>query len=146
MENNKIFTYGILKRGHVLDLRDHGAKFLGEARIQGATLYGIGRRAQRYIDRTDNKREFSGVGLRLTSDDSVAHGELWEVPDELWQWLDHIEGNGFNYERKIVVVDRLLLPEECPEGQVGLEMCRAWVYEHMFKGFTEVDKIEGGKF
>lgn len=131
MENNKLFCYGILKRGYALDLNNHGAKFLGEAHIEGATLYSIGGR---------------GVGLRLTGDDSIAHGELWEIPKELWKWLDHIEGNGFNYERKIVPVQLQDIPGDMGINGDGVETVHAYVYEHMFKGFTDKDKIKGGKF
>ena len=137
MENNKLFCYGILKRGYALDFSKYGGKFLGEALIEGATLYGIGA----LYSSSGVHQGYHGVGLCLTGDDTVAYGELWEVPDELWQWLDHIEGNGHIYERKLIHVDCANLAES-PESYEGYT--EAWVYEYMHKGFTE--KIEGGKF
>src|SRR5258706_9446905 len=82
---DKIFVYGILKRGFPLDLKQYGGKFLGKARIAGTQLYHIG----------------GGVGLRKTANlEAKAVGELWEVPNSLWRWLDDIEQNGFCYTRE----------------------------------------------
>jgi gamma-glutamylcyclotransferase (GGCT)/AIG2-like uncharacterized protein YtfP len=132
MENNKLFCYGILQRGHELDLTQAslGGKFLGEALIQGANLYRIG----------------SGVGLRLVEDPhKVAHGELFEIPDTLWPWLDDIEQNGFCYTRKIVEVHmdnaRGLEAEE-----LLLYPVKAWVYVHSYPNFEYKNLIEGGRF
>lgn len=148
MENNKLFCYGILKRGYELDLNNYGAKYLGEAVIPGAVLYGIGRRYEHETHPNDG-REFSGVGLKLDVDPSgveAAHGELWEVPADLWTFLDQIESNGRVYTRKEVKV-LLTLREENGKGPMlpyGIET--AWVYVHNYAGFAEKDKIKGGVF
>jgi gamma-glutamylcyclotransferase (GGCT)/AIG2-like uncharacterized protein YtfP len=135
MKNNKLAVYGILKKGYELDLDNYGAKFIGEGHIQGATLFGIG---------PMGSGKFHGVGLRLTDDKSVAHIELWEIPDSLWDWLDGIEGNGFCYTRKIVEVKLNRSPEVIAAGCVG--STDAWVYEHCYKDFKYTDKIESGRF
>src|SRR5260370_42631174 len=110
IEPNKLFVYGILKRGFQLDLTKRGCKFIGEAQIQGANLYGIGHKW--------DGENWSGVGLRflgLPVEDPirVVHGEIFEIPDgplefpnegdrqwyeerhrNLWDWLDGIDQNG----------------------------------------------------
>lgn len=135
--NNKLFVYGILKRGYDLSLDNYGAKFIGEAAIQGAVLYGIGY-AKFY---SEGLHAYRGVGLKLDKDPSkVAYGELWEVPGSLWRWLDDIEQNGRVYERKIIEVTVEFLPDEDDY------VTDAWVYKHMHEGFTEDQRIEGGKF
>jgi gamma-glutamylcyclotransferase (GGCT)/AIG2-like uncharacterized protein YtfP len=130
MDNTKLMTYGILKRGLELDLTDYDAEFLGECYIEGASLFGIG---------PIGGGKFRGVGLRLTRDKEIAYGELWDIPDDLWQWLDDIEQNGRVYTRKIVLVNREIGP-----GHMSME--EAWVYEHCFANFKYTDKIEGGRF
>jgi gamma-glutamylcyclotransferase (GGCT)/AIG2-like uncharacterized protein YtfP len=131
MENKKLMTYGILKRGLELDLTNYDAEFLGECYIEGASLFGIG---------PIGGGKFRGVGLRLTRDKEIAYGELWDIPDELWDWLDGIEQNGRVYTRKIVPV--------ClwDEQEAVDKVVDAWVYEHCFKDFRYTDKIEGGRF
>lgn len=127
---NRLFVYGILKRDKELDLRKEGAKFLGEASINGANLYRIG----------------SGVGLRLVEDPTrVAHGEVFQIDRaSMWHWLDQIEANGFCYTRKIVRV-------ECP-GNGGKEFdfqdgyMNAWVYEHTYPDFRYNNLIENGVY
>jgi gamma-glutamylcyclotransferase (GGCT)/AIG2-like uncharacterized protein YtfP len=64
MQLNKLFIYGILKRGYELDLAQMGGKFIGEARIEGATLYGIGR----LVGVQPDLPQYRGVGLRLEKD------------------------------------------------------------------------------
>lgn len=162
MENNKLFVYGILKRGYELDLTNYGAKFIGEAYIEGATLYGIGPRDRWETVRKDGIwQRYQGVGLRLNTypwsegDPSgvVAHGELWEVPPSLWRWLDDIEQNGRVYTRKIVPV-MLELKDAPTQGEWGAVMANAkavtladaWVYEHCYKDFKYENRIEGGRF
>ncbi len=130
--NNKLFVYGILKRGYELDLNNQGAKFIGEASIPGACLYGIGRpRAG---------REFSGVGLKLDVGPArVAHGELWDIPDDLWDWLDGIEQNGFCYTRKIVKAEHI--------NSLGYPAdIDTWVYEYTYPGFSYDNPIANGRF
>jgi gamma-glutamylcyclotransferase (GGCT)/AIG2-like uncharacterized protein YtfP len=144
VDNNKLMVYGILKRGYELDLERRGCKFLGECLLQGANLYGIG-----YLWPGDGG--FAGVGLRLVEDPNrVAHGELFEIPEHLWKWLDHIEQNGFCYTRKLVKVDM-----ETARGKTRLESERlllepveCWVYEHTYPGmkYTDANLIENGRF
>src|SRR5712691_7460722 len=164
MENNKLFVYGILKRGYELDLEHFGAKFIGEAHINGATLYGIGRITDHEAHPNEG-REFHGVGLRLPKEDwqlseedlrvqqtKVAHGELWVIPDKLWKWLDEIEQNGYCYTRKVVDVkldmDTAQGFEEMKklDGWERVQTVQAWVYEHTFPNFEYENPIEGGRF
>ena len=85
-KTNKLFVYGILKRGFSLDLSREGAKFIGEAILQPANLYSIG----------------AGVGLLLENEGKV-HGEVFEIPNErMWKWLDRIEGHPHLYQRQRV--------------------------------------------
>jgi gamma-glutamylcyclotransferase (GGCT)/AIG2-like uncharacterized protein YtfP len=146
---NKLMVYGILKRGFALDLTKRGCKFLGEAQLPGANLYGMG-----YKDAT---RTWTGVGLRLVEDPNrVAYGELFEMPESpevehgsrLWHWLDSIEQNGHCYTRKIVAVKLpIVCCNECDEV-VKHETEHAWVYEHTFPGckYDEHNLIENGRF
>ena len=136
---SKLFVYGILKRGYELDLADYGAEFIGEAHIPGAILYGIGKNWH-HESHPNEGREFHGVGLGLNKDpDRVAHGELWDIPDKLWDWLDQIEQNGFVYTRKAVKVSTYT------EDSYGA-IYDAWVYEYTYPGFDYANPIESGKF
>jgi len=129
MKPNFLFVYGILKRGKSADLSLYGAKFVGEAQLDGAQLYHIGQ----------------GVGLRLNQQDNgnyqdlgsivAAHGEVWEIPDELWNWLDKIERNGFCYTRKIV--DVFLENVNCDPTLT------VWTYEHTYPDFVYDKPVEG---
>lgn len=135
--SKKLFVYGILKRGFELDLRDYGCTFVGEAALPGAILYGLG---GRYEENT-NPSKYHGVGLRFSEDpERVAHGEVFDVPDFLWHWLDQIENNGFSYTRKVVQAKMEVAPED------GLHNVDVWVYEHTFPGMEYVNPIEGGVF
>ena len=143
MDNNKLFVYGILKRGYELDLEGYGAKFISEAYIPGAILYGIGNRWA-HEGHPHDGRQWSGVGLALNVGPSsgVAHGELWEIPSNLWGWLDSIEQNGYCYTRKIVPVHY-----EIDNGQgEDVLVVNAWVYEYTYPGFNYANPIEGGRF
>lgn len=79
-----LFCYGILKRGHALDLTRLGGKFIQEDTIYG-NLYSIG----------------NGVGLILGTkeQDRGAHGEVFEIPSQLWRYLDEIENEPEYYKR-----------------------------------------------
>ena len=115
MEPNKLFCYGILKRGFAMDLERYGAKFIGSALLEGAQLYHIGR----------------GVGLRPVESgeqDALpsAHGEVFEVPDDMWPWIDRLESNGFAYTRKIYT--------PIVEVEGGRTLLDAWVYVHTYPG------------
>lgn len=144
MENNRLFCYGILKRGYELDLTNYGVngsktKFIGEASIKGATLYGIGHHFG--LD-----RDFSGVGLAFKDPDGVAYGEIFEIPSGLWNWLDTIEQNGFCYTRKIVQCELVNMPAYAMYDTDAERVVNAWVYEYVFPGFDYSHPIEGGKF
>ncbi len=107
MEPNLLFVYGILKRGFELDLRRYDAEFIGPATLNEAKIHQIG----------------SGVGLTLSPNvQDVVHGEIFRIPDDLWGWLDRIEGHPFNYKREIAAPVRRI------DG--GMEMMRTWVYVH----------------
>jgi gamma-glutamylcyclotransferase (GGCT)/AIG2-like uncharacterized protein YtfP len=122
--NNKLFVYGILKRNFSLDLSRHGAKFIGKAQIEGADLYKIGR----------------GVGLRFAGKDHKAIGELFEIPERLWPWLDQLESNGFAYTRSEVEVQRI------DWAAVENGTVRAWVYEHTFPGMRYTETYDNGTY
>lgn len=109
---DKLFVYGILKRGFGCDLEQMGQRFMGEAQMHGAKLYSLG----------------GGVGLRTTIDlDDVAHGELFHIVDpRKWAWLDGLESNGTNYTRSIQTITR-------PNPENGeADVFDAWVYVHTY--------------
>ncbi len=99
------------------------AVFLGEAQIDGANLYRIG----------------SGVGLRYGN--GTVYGELFEIPNNLWRWLDDIEGHPVNYKREIVDV-AIGNPEGADFGWL-----EAFVYVHQYP-FEKHNhrKIESGRY
>ena len=105
MNPDKLFVYGILKRGFQLDLEKRGAKFIGKAILLDAALYCLG----------------SGVGMKLEPG-KVAHGEVFKIPKDKWSWLDSIEGHPYNYRR--VIVEPLLTNL----GEAGMTM-KTWAYE-----------------
>ena len=130
MKPSKLFCYGILKKGFGASLDQFkGTNFLGEAFLQGAQLHSI----------------HTGVGLRFSGDPlEVAQGEVWEIPPDMWEWLDRIENNGRVYTRKIVTA-------VVEDSRDGLQEHEAWVYEHVLFGpQAEYDlkwpKIESGCF
>lgn len=115
-----IYVYGILKRGHALDLTHMGGKFIDEDSVYG-NLYRIGH----------------GVGLKLDrgKTDNLAHGEVWEIPDTLWKHLDDIESEGYAYARVEATT---------------LKGHRVQLYEHIYYPDemygTGLPKIEKGVF
>jgi gamma-glutamylcyclotransferase (GGCT)/AIG2-like uncharacterized protein YtfP len=132
MECSNLFVYGILKRGKSADLSKFGAKFIGEAKLEGAQLYHVRH----------------GVGLRIIDppvsdiqiEDNlpIAVGEVWEIPDPLWEWLDRIESNGYVYTRKIVT------PEVHDANEKnGFALVDAWTYEHTYPGHKYNFPVEG---
>jgi len=121
IQKSLIFVYGILKRGQSLDLEKRGHKFIGPGAIEGATLRPIG----------------GGVGLLFDEDTGyIAYGEVFEIPDAIWPWLDFIEDNGRSYTRKQVEVSMLngMAPKLC------------WVYEHTYPNMAYADPIPSGCF
>lgn len=127
---DKLFVYGILKRGYQLDLTEENAKFLGEAQLHSANLYRFG----------------NGVGLRFVEDPNrVAQGEVFEIRPSMWPWLDQIEANGFAYTRKIVWV---YCPNACAEKDLVHDdgYVEAWVYEHTYPGSEYKRLIENGVY
>jgi len=146
MKPNKLFVYGILKRGYELDLSDHKATFLGDAHIDGAVLYGIGH-IWRHESHPNEGRQYHGVGLKLDVGPlEVAYGELWDIPNTLWDWLDSIEQNGYVYTRKVVPVKLQEYPAGAPYDSEVYKTVDAWTYEHCYPDFSYDNKIEGGKF
>lgn len=122
---SRLFVYGILKRGFPLDLKQYGGTFVSKAHLAGAQLYHIG----------------GGVGLRKVDDDhTIAHGELWEIPNTLWRWLDDIEQNGFCYTREKMVV--MTQPKNEENGQVSLVLSNAWVYVHTYPDMAYENPVE----
>lgn len=114
---DELFVYGILRRGHVLDLEDRGCEFIGRAHMQGAVLHNLG----------------GGVGLRLGGEKN-AYGELFRITDpKMWDWLDTIENNGWAYTRSIESVFRSTMVSD----GVALHLHKAWVYVHTYYGSDE---------
>lgn len=129
MEPNKLFVYGILKTNFSLDLnRSHyglpKAKFIGKATLKGATLNRIG----------------SGVGLRLEGE-ALVHGEVYEIPDKMWPFLDQIENHPHTYKREVVKAQLVGLPDY-PDGVGEIE---AWVYVHQHPKYF-MGKIRSGNY
>ena len=147
MEPNKLFVYGILKCGYELDLRQSFCKFLGKAQLPGADLYGIGPKwVANEFNGPKGSEYFHGVGLKFTDDlKRIVYGELFEIPEGLWPWLDSIEQNGRVYTRKIVQPCLSVVLPDDPDA-MAIEMLNAWVYEYTFPGLKEENIIEGGVF
>lgn len=156
MKPNTLFVYGILKKGYELDLADYGASLIGEAHIPGAVLYGIGRNWHHESHPNDG-REFHGVGLKLVDprvakadipllSGSVAHGELWRIPEKLWDWLDGIEQNGFCYTRKVVPARLDAMPAWAPYDSEVYKTVNSWVYEYTHPNMKWENPIESGRF
>lgn len=118
---NKLFVYGILKRGFQLDLTKEGATFVGEATLQPANLYAIG----------------GGVGLRI-EDEGKAYGEVFEIPETMWRWLDRIENNPYTYMRQLVEV--MVYPTDAPAYEL-----EAYVYVHQHPEYFD-GVIESGNY
>lgn len=124
MESNtdRIFVYGILKRGFGLDLSKRHGTYLGNGAIEGATLRPIG----------------EGVGLRFDQDPGyLAFGEVFEIPTHLWPWLDAIESNGKHYTRRETDVNLF-------DKDRNVLVIKAWVYEHTYPGMAYADPIKSG--
>jgi len=146
----KLFVYGILKRNYDLDLRKYDAKFIGKAVLPGAILYGIRPLHEGPYVGGEGREDFSGVGLRFTGDlTKLAYGEVFEIPDHLWDWLDSIENNGFSYTRKEVQV---CISEDLGYEGVAVNMVNAavavwvWVYEHTYPHMVYDSPIQSGVF
>lgn len=124
MQPNKLFCYGILKRGFSLDLEKMGGKFLGEAILKPANLYRIG----------------DGVGLRI-EDEGKVYGEVFEIEREkTWLWLDRIEGHPYTYMRQQVQV-----MVSCDEGGPQLIEMECWTYVHQHPEYMG-ELIESGNY
>jgi gamma-glutamylcyclotransferase (GGCT)/AIG2-like uncharacterized protein YtfP len=65
-----------------------------------------------------------------------AKGEVFEIPDKLWPWLDDIEQNGFCYTRKV----------ENVYFDTHGEFKEAWVYAHTFPGMKYTTPIESNEY
>lgn len=87
MDNNKIFVYGILKRGHAASLSEMGGRFICEATLKNAQLYWLANRI--------------GVGLKFELGKGPARGEVWEIPNALWPILDGMEGVAWNVYKRV---------------------------------------------
>jgi gamma-glutamylcyclotransferase (GGCT)/AIG2-like uncharacterized protein YtfP len=105
---NRLFVYGILRKGFALDLTNEGATFIGNATLKNAQLYWLGNRA--------------GVGLRFEPTKVSAVGEVWEIPDRLWKWLDDIEGVRHNVYKRLKTFP-VLADGSAPE---------TYVYAHVY--------------
>jgi len=127
MEPNLLTVYGILKRGYSLDLEREGCKFLGTVQVPNTNLYSIG----------------EGVGL-LREDGGLSFGELFEVPERLWRWLDGIEGHPYTYRRELITV----WLEGEPQPDFSIEdgpAVESWIYVHQRPEYFS-GKIESGRY
>ncbi len=71
----KVFVYGTLRSGYGNNVLLHNATFLGEATTNG-TMYSMG-----YIP-----------FVSLKSRDTVVHGEVYEINEDILRNLDRLEG------------------------------------------------------
>jgi len=113
-----IFVYGILRKGYSYGLEKQGGEYIGPARVEDAKLYHIG----------------WGVGMRHEPG-KLAKGDLFRIPNSLWEHLDAIEGNGVVYTREIVNV------KACTS--TGIEVIPAWAYFHTYPGMRHSHPVEG---
>lgn len=129
-ETNLLFVYGILKRGFSLDLSlDKGCKFIGEAQLPGASLHAIG----------------MGVGMRLHTT-NTAHGEVFEIPERLWKWLDGIEGVAHGVYARTLVKPAVTIEHA---GHKEIETVDAFAYEHVMwpsERYNAGNLIESGLY
>jgi gamma-glutamylaminecyclotransferase len=97
----KVFVYGTLKRGYHNHRLLAGAKYLGEANLNGPHIL---------LD--------AGfpVCVKLPTGAGLVTGELYEVTAEQLKRLDQLEGEGRMYHRR-------KRKFTTPEGK-----CRAWIY------------------
>lgn len=73
----KLFVYGTLKRGYGNHRLMHGAKFLGEAIIEGHVIH-----------------DFGGCpGIRPAEKKYHVSGELYEITEDMLPRLDRLEGH-----------------------------------------------------
>jgi gamma-glutamylcyclotransferase (GGCT)/AIG2-like uncharacterized protein YtfP len=71
-----LFVYGTLRRGEPAEHLMSGAKFLGEAHIQGQVV---------------RHGQYTG----LIAGSTEVPGELFDVPEALFEQLDRYEGPGY---------------------------------------------------
>jgi gamma-glutamylcyclotransferase (GGCT)/AIG2-like uncharacterized protein YtfP len=128
MQPNKLFVYGILKRGFSLDLTREGAKFLGEATLQHANIYKIG----------------EGVGL-LLEDEGKVYGEVFEIPERLWRWLDNIEGHPYTYMRQQIQVMLYEAVDRAGSVEYQGNEIECWTYVHQHPEYMN-ELIETGSY
>lgn len=89
-----LFVYGTLKQGHFRSHLLEGQKFLGEFQTEkGYSLYNIG----------------SFPGIISTDNDNVVNGEIWEIDEEYFSYLDRIEGSPFLFKLQSVKIKNVPL-------------------------------------
>ena len=85
---NRVFVYGTLMKGqranHYLD----GSTYLGRYLLRDYAMYHLG----------------SYPGIILQKGESVI-GEVYEIPESLWEQMDAYEGEGSLYHRRHAVVE-----------------------------------------
>lgn len=116
INNVPVFVYGTLMKGRSASHYMQGANFLGQAELPGYAMYDLG--------------WYPGI---LPGEDSIVHGEVYLVSEEMLKSMDHYEGEGFLYMRKAVPVTGI---EECPEAQV-------YVY---LRPVDEAQRIQNGRW
>ncbi len=112
----RVFVYGTLKRGFPLHRYLAGARFLGEARLEGFEMFDLG--------------WYPGI----VPGEGVVYGEVYDVGPGTLALLDEIEDEGEEYERR-------WLPVEMEDGK----RLEAFVYVYR-KGIRDKRKVPSGRW
>lgn len=89
---DRVFVYGTLKKGQLRNPVMDNSHFVGNGWIRHHKLFNLG--------------HYPGVLYDYDRDDnSIVHGEVYEVNDYMLKRLDQIEGRGYLYERMSVKVE-----------------------------------------
>jgi len=123
MRNQFVFVYGSLKHGFPLAGNLAGCTWVGNGKLEGASLLSLGAYPALIFNRC-------ATGVQ---------GEIYLLPadreEEMLEWLDAIESEGILYKRVQVDVELLTEPLRC------------WVYVYMpmiNQEFVENGNWEGG--
>ena len=86
-----VFVYGTLMRGGRRHAALGGERFLGPARLDGHTLYGVG------------DPPAYPAALPAAHPDAAVHGELWTATPQTLRTLDRVEGVEAGLFRRVAV-------------------------------------------
>lgn len=102
INNVPVFVYGTLMKGRSASHYMQDAVFLGQAELPGYVMYDLG--------------WYPGI---LPGEDSIVHGEVYLVSEEMLKSMDHYEGEGFTIIKKGTrgtFVPPCSVPCECSES------------------------------